>query len=83
MFRPQHEWVTAHSRNALIEAMKQNIVEHVPGVGLGFAQPIEMRFNELTAGVRSELAVKILGPDLDSPHAPGHSRPLCTIRDRG
>jgi cobalt-zinc-cadmium resistance protein CzcA len=62
---PQSDWVTAHSRNELIDKMKQRIVEQVPGVGLGFTQPIEMRFNELIAGVRSDLAVKIFGPDLD------------------
>ncbi len=65
ILKPQQEWVTAHSRNELIGAMKQHIAEQVPGVGLGFTQPIEMRFNELIAGVRSDLAVKIFGPDLD------------------
>ncbi|TKB84626.1 MAG: efflux RND transporter permease subunit, partial [Nitrospira sp.] len=59
------EWVTAGTRDGLIEAMKRRIEEQVPGVGLGFTQPIEMRFNELIAGVRSDLAVKIFGPDLD------------------
>ena len=62
---PWRDWVTAHSRDELIDAMKQQIIEQVPGVGLGFTQPIEMRFNELIAGVRSDLAVKIFGPDLD------------------
>lgn len=62
---PQRDWVTAQSRNELIDAMRQRILEQVPGVGLGFTQPIEMRFNELIAGVRSDLAVKISGPDLD------------------
>lgn len=65
ILKPQREWVTAGTRNALIEVMKKAIMEQVPGVGLGFTQPIEMRFNELIAGVRSDLAVKIFGPDLD------------------
>ncbi len=65
ILKPQRDWVTAQSRNDLIEAMKQQILDQVPGVGLGFTQPIEMRFNELIAGVRSDLAVKIFGPDLD------------------
>lgn len=65
ILKPQQEWVTAGTRNGLIEAMKRRIEEQVPGVGLGFTQPIEMRFNELIAGVRSDLAVKIFGPDLD------------------
>jgi len=62
---PQREWVTADNREALIAKMKEAITNEVPGVGLGFTQPIEMRFNELIAGVRSDLAVKIFGPDLD------------------
>jgi cobalt-zinc-cadmium resistance protein CzcA len=45
--------------------MKTAILNVVPGVGLGFTQPIEMRFNELIAGTRSDLAVKIFGPDLE------------------
>ena len=65
ILKPQREWVTAGTRDGLIEAMKRRIEEQVPGVGLGFTQPIEMRFNELIAGVRSDLAVKIFGPDLD------------------
>ncbi|MGB2723012.1 MAG: efflux RND transporter permease subunit, partial [Nitrospira sp.] len=65
ILKPQQEWVTAGTRDGLIEAMKRRIEEQVPGVGLGFTQPIEMRFNELIAGVRSDLAVKIFGPDLD------------------
>ncbi|MCI1278440.1 MAG: CusA/CzcA family heavy metal efflux RND transporter [Nitrospira sp.] len=65
ILKPQRDWVTADNRNALIEAMKQRIDEQVPGVGLGFTQPIEMRFNELIAGVRSDLAVKIFGSDLE------------------
>ncbi len=62
---PQRDWVTAADRDGLIEVMKNALLEQVPGVGLGFTQPIEMRFNELIAGVRSDLAVKIFGPDLD------------------
>jgi heavy metal efflux system protein len=62
---PQREWTTARTRDALITKMKSAIEETVPGVGLGFTQPIEMRFNELIAGSRSDLAMKIFGEDLD------------------
>jgi len=65
ILKPQQEWTTAGTRDGLIEAMRKTIMEQVPGVNLGFTQPIEMRFNELIAGVRSDLAVKIFGPDLD------------------
>lgn len=65
ILKPQREWTTARTRDDLIAKMKPAILEAVPGVGLGFTQPIEMRFNELIAGTRSDLAVKIFGPDLD------------------
>lgn len=65
ILRPQRDWTTARTRDALIGKMKSAIVEAVPGVGLSFTQPIEMRFNELIAGTRSDVAVKIFGPDLD------------------
>jgi cobalt-zinc-cadmium resistance protein CzcA len=65
ILKPQREWITAKSRDDLIVKLKDAIVAQVPGVGLGFTPPIEMRFNELIAGVRSDLAVKIFGPDLD------------------
>jgi len=61
--RPQ--WTTARTREDLVEKMKQAIQEAVPGISLGFTQPIEMRFNELIGGSRSDLAIKIFGPDLD------------------
>lgn len=65
ILKPQQEWTTASTREDLIAKMKPAILDAVPGVGLGFTQPIEMRFNELIAGTRSDLAVKIFGPDLD------------------
>lgn len=47
--KPQQEWTTAGTREDLIAKMKPAILDAVPGVGLGFTQPIEMRFNELIA----------------------------------
>ncbi len=65
ILKPRQEWTTARTREALIAKMKPAILEAVPGVGLGFTQPIEMRFNELIAGTRSDLAVKVFGHDLE------------------
>jgi cobalt-zinc-cadmium resistance protein CzcA len=65
ILKPQREWTTASTREDMIAKMKPAILDAVPGVGLGFTQPIEMRFNELIAGTRSDLAVKIFGPDLE------------------
>ena len=44
--------------------MDKLLSEHVPGMKFGFSQPIEMRVNELVAGVKSDVAVLIYGPDL-------------------
>ncbi len=62
--KPRDEWTSATTKKQLIERMKQAILHSVPGVGLSFTQPIEMRFNELIAGTRSDVAVKIFGEDL-------------------
>lgn len=64
MLRPRTEWTSATTKDELIKKMKQTALNDVPGVGLSFTQPIEMRFNELIAGTRSDLAIKIFGEDL-------------------
>ena len=64
VLKPKDQWVSARTKEELIEKMQQAILESVHGVGLGFTQPIEMRFNELIAGTRSDVAVKIFGQDL-------------------
>ena len=69
--KPQKEWKSARSKEALIERMEAELLRDVPGVGFGFTQPIEMRFNEMIAGVRSDLAVKIFGDDLAQLQAAG------------
>ena len=65
MLRPQAEWPAGQTRDALIEAMDAKLTENVPGVKFGFSQPIEMRVNELVAGVKSDVAALIYGPDLN------------------
>ena len=65
MLKPQDEWRPGLTRDALIEEMDKALTENVPGVKFGFSQPIEMRVNELVAGVKSDVAVLLYGPDLD------------------
>jgi cobalt-zinc-cadmium resistance protein CzcA len=64
MLKPQGEWRPGLTRDALIEEIDKLLTEHVPGMKFGFSQPIEMRVNELVAGVKSDVAVLIYGPDL-------------------
>jgi cobalt-zinc-cadmium resistance protein CzcA len=65
MLKPQSDWRPGLTRDALIEEMDRALTENVPGVKFGFSQPIEMRVNELVAGVKSDVAVLLYGPDLD------------------
>ncbi len=65
MLKPQSEWRKGMTRDKLIEDMDKALTENVPGVKFGFSQPIEMRVNELVAGVKSDVAALIYGPDLD------------------
>ena len=65
ILKPRAEWKTARTREDLIDRMSEALQREVPGSGFGFTQPIEMRFNELIAGVRSDVGVKIFGEDLD------------------
>jgi cobalt-zinc-cadmium resistance protein CzcA len=65
MLKPQSEWREGLTRDGLIEEMDKALTESVPGVKFGFSQPIEMRVNELVAGVKSDVAALISGPDLD------------------
>jgi len=64
ILKPRSEWTTTDDKAELIERMEDALEEAVPGTGLSFTQPIEMRFNELIAGVRSDVAVKLFGDDL-------------------
>ncbi len=63
--KPREEWITAKSKDEMIGKMT-GVMNRVPGIGGGFSQPIEMRFNELIAGVRSDVGVKVYGEDLDT-----------------
>jgi cobalt-zinc-cadmium resistance protein CzcA len=65
LLKPQSEWRPGLTRDALIEEMDRELTENVPGVKFGFSQPIEMRVNELVAGVKSDVAVLLYGPDLN------------------
>ncbi len=65
ILRPKDEWPNpALSKTALVEEMEQALSKLI-GNNFEFSQPIEMRFNELIAGVRGDIAVKVFGDDLD------------------
>jgi heavy metal efflux system protein len=63
--KPQDEWPDpSMSKDDLIKEIEAEAIK-LPGNKVGFSQPIEMRFNELIAGVREDLGVKVFGDDFD------------------
>ena len=61
--KPKKEWVSARTKDELAEEFKKALAV-IPGMELEFTQPIEMRFNELITGVKSDIAIKVFGNDL-------------------
>lgn len=69
MLKPHEEWPDPKlSKGALIEKIEEALSQ-VPGNNYEFTQPIEMRFNELISGVRSDLAIKIYGDEFAVMHS--------------
>ncbi len=64
ILKPKDEWTTTKNKEELVEMM-MNELSIIPGVGIQATQPMEMRFNELISGARSDIAVKIFGDDLN------------------
>lgn len=66
--KPKEQWLTAHSREELIEAFEHRIKNELPGMRYSFSQPVEFRMQELIEGVgaRSDVVVKIFGEDLST-----------------
>lgn len=64
VLKDKEAWTTAKDKESLAEKMNEKM-SVIPGVGLSFEQPIQMRFNELIAGVKSDIAIKIFGYDLE------------------
>ena len=64
ILKDKSEWTSASTKEELIEKMEK-VLENLPGVTTEFSQPIQMRFNELMTGVRSDVAIKIFGDDID------------------
>lgn len=64
VLKDKKQWTTAFNKEDLAEKMNEKM-SAIPGCNLSFEQPIQMRFNELIAGVKSDIAIKIFGDDLD------------------
>ncbi len=71
ILKPRELWPDPRKAKGELVSEIERVAGTLPGNNYEFAQPIQMRFNELISGVRSDVAVKIYGDDLD------------TLRDHG
>ncbi len=65
ILKDKSEWVSAPDRESLVAAMKEQL-EQVPGASFEFTQPIQLRFNELMTGAKTDIAIKIFGENVET-----------------
>jgi heavy metal efflux system protein len=65
LLKDRKDWPDPRKPKAQLVAELQEAVEKVPGNNYEFTQPIQMRFNELISGVRSDVAINVYGDDLE------------------
>jgi cobalt-zinc-cadmium resistance protein CzcA len=62
--KPQGGWTKAKTQEELVAKMAE-VTGTLPGMRAAYSQPIELRINEMVAGIRADLGIKIFGPDLE------------------
>jgi cobalt-zinc-cadmium resistance protein CzcA len=65
LMKDRKEWPDPRKPKAQVVSELEALVRTIPGNNYEFTQPIQMRFNELISGVRSDVAVKVFGDDTD------------------
>jgi cobalt-zinc-cadmium resistance protein CzcA len=63
IFKPRQRWPDPSESKESLRGRIEAVVEELAGNNYEFTQPIQMRFNELIAGVRGDVAVKVYGDD--------------------
>jgi len=64
MLKPEKDWPAPRRSREELRLAIEEVVERIPGNAYEFSQPIQLRFNELISGVRSDVAVKVFGDDM-------------------
>lgn len=70
ILKPRDEWVTAHDREGLVAALDSALAV-IPGLEVAFTQPLAMRLDEAESGIRTDLGIKVVGPDREVNEALG------------
>lgn len=65
MMKPRTQWPNPRKPKQEFLRELEAAAAEIPGNNYEFTQPIQMRFNELISGVRSDVAVKVYGDDLE------------------
>jgi cobalt-zinc-cadmium resistance protein CzcA len=65
ILKDKAQWKKAKNREELASKMQAVLSNTVPGASYSFQQPIQMRFNEMMAGAKQDVVVKIYGEDLN------------------
>lgn len=68
ILKERSEWTTAKTTDGLVAALDSALAV-VPGLEIAFTQPLAMRLDEAESGIRTDLGIKVVGPDLDQNQA--------------
>ncbi|MCX6134820.1 MAG: CusA/CzcA family heavy metal efflux RND transporter [Ignavibacteriales bacterium] len=64
IFKKKSEWTTASTKEEIIEKMRGSLAG-IPGIAFSFSQPIQCRIDELVAGTKAQLIVKLFGENIE------------------
>lgn len=65
ILKPQSEWKTAKTHEGLVTAFDSALAA-IPGLEISFTQPLAMRLDEAESGIRTDLGIKVISPDIES-----------------
>ncbi len=82
VLKPKDEWTSARTREELTERFREAL-EDFPGMAFSFSQPIACRIDELVAGTRAQVIIKLFGEDLEVLRAKGEAIAAALGRVRG
>jgi cobalt-zinc-cadmium resistance protein CzcA len=64
ILEPRNKWTTAKTHEGLVEAFDSALAV-IPGLWVSFTQPLAMRLDEAESGIKTDLGIKVIGPDLE------------------